>query len=185
MKKLIFTLTVFTFLVFNFQNASAQKFQAGASGGMIIPAGDWGDEANNGMGGAIFGKYFVKDNIAVGVSLQSYSMSLKSSEKSGGSNKSKPKMTINPAVAFVEYHFQLSGMSAYVGLDLGIYKFSAKSSMGNFSDSKNGLAPTFGLIFDLKNNFSAFGNAKYHYILTEGDATKAYGLNVGIIYTIK
>lgn len=126
------------------------------------------------IGPSFFFKKTFNEKIGVGLNLGYYF-------------KSEDGVTISftPIAASVDYSLSTNKFSPYLGMDLGLYRAAVSFDGASESQSKIGLAPTVGFNFELSDKLALNSNFKYHYILTEGEATKAIGINVGIAYKIK
>jgi outer membrane protein W len=83
------------------------------------------------------------------------------------------------------YFFSEEGFKPYAGLGLGMYMNSFSGGGESESgDSKIGFAPMAGFQYMFNDNLGLDVNLKYHYIMTEEEATTAFGANVGLVYNI-
>ena len=178
MKKLIFL--VLSLLGFMTMNVQAQ-ISVGATVGLQVPTGDFADAANMGLGFTIIGKYMVKDNLALGASV-GYSQF--GTDKDG----LNVNYSIIPITGLIEYHFGEGSLRPYVGADLGVYtlKTHIKFQGASTSDSKSnfGFAPTGGLIFGKSESLSFVVNAKYNYIMGDGNFDSWIGINFGAFFKL-
>jgi outer membrane protein W len=177
--KTLVKITAICALVLLTLSANAQ-IKVGAGAGIQLPMGTFGDMFNMGFGGAATGKYMLKENIAVGATI-GYGM-FSAKDNFGGSDM---KFTIMPIAASLSYYFATEGFKPYVGADLGFYMWSIKYSGTKVGDGSDlGFAPTVGFEYDLSESMALDVNAKYNYIMTEGDATTSLGVNVGLLFAL-
>jgi outer membrane protein W len=175
--------------------ASAQ-IKVNVSGGLFKPTGDFGDVAKMGFGGNVGGKYMLNEKMAVGASVGYYVASgsddvIDLYKFLSGSNDVKVNFTIIPIVGNFSYYFMTDGFKPYAGLDLGFYSAKGKLEIdgtdytkeaGLEGETKLGLAPVVGFEYAFSDKLALDVNAKYNYIMTEEDATTAFGLNVGVVF---
>jgi outer membrane protein W len=184
MKKIsIMTLTILLMVVMNVQ----AQFKVGATVGAQVPVGTSMDGFKTGLGLNLFGKYMLKENMAVGLNLGFLGLGTESS--GGDGDDSSPSCRFLPVTGLFEYYFNGDKIKPYIGADMGLYNFkvSYKSSGITYSDSKSyfGFAPVVGILYELNDKISLLGNLKYHYVATEGDAASMIGIHFGAVYTIK
>ena len=176
MKKVI--LVVFALVGFMTMNVQAQM-AVGATVGLQVPMGDFAEGTNMGFGITVIGKYMVKDNLALGVSV-GYSQF--------GTDVDDVNFSIRPITGLVEYHFGTEGIRPYVGADVGVYtaKANIKSQGVNVSASESylGFAPTGGVIFGKSESLSFMANVKYNVMLTDETSTGWIGINFGAIFQL-
>jgi outer membrane protein W len=184
MKKI--SILILTILLMVVMNAQAQ-FKAGATVGVQVPVGTSMDGYKTGLGLNLFGKYMLKENMAVGLNLGFLGLGFESS--GGDGDDSTPKSRFMPVTGLFEYYFNGDKIKPYIGADLGLYnyKVSYKAGGTSYSDSKSyfGFAPVVGAMYDLNDKISLLANLKFHYIATEGEAATMIGIHFGAIYTIK
>lgn len=186
--------------------AASAQIKVGANAGAFIPMGTFGDMAGTGFGGGLSGKYMLNDNMAVGLNAGYYTFGEKDLIIA------KYKMSIIPVAANFTYYFGEGSFKPYAGLDLGMYMvktdvtietsglsdlFSdlsdlsdtdtsssdASSSDTNDSQTKIGFAPVVGCEYNFTDALGLDVNAKYHYIMTEGDASTGLAINLGLVYS--
>ncbi len=182
MKKVILAFAAIVALSFSQANA---QIQIGAFGTYNKLLGDAGTDAPAGFGGGLEGKYFINPSLALGASFGF----IRHSETEAGITLST---TIMPILLTGNYFFTENGFRPYAGLGLGLYMLTFKSSgsvLGiplefETSESKTGFAPNAGFQYMFNDNLGLDVNLKYHYIMTEGEATTAFGANVGLVYNI-
>jgi opacity protein-like surface antigen len=177
MKK--FQILILVFNVFFVFNSQAQ-INVGATVGVQLPMGTFGDGFKTGFGFNAVGKYMLKENMAVGLNLGYTKFGTEVEGLSG---------SMMPITGLFEYHFGTGNIKPYVGADLGLYIYSVKVEIlgQSSSDSKMyfGFAPTGGVLYGLSDMLSLCANLKYNYVMTEGDAASWLGINVGAIIKIK
>lgn len=157
-------------------SASAQiKINAGLN--LLSPMGDFGDAFKMSYGFNVGGKYMLNDKMAVGANL-AYIMLQPETKVSGVT------YSLMPIAANFTYYFGTEGFKPYAGIDLGYYTNKVSGGGISISTSDLGFAPTVGFEYGLSDKLGLDVNAKYHYIMTEGDASSAFGINVGIYYNL-
>ena len=129
--------------------------------------------ADSQFGFNLAGKLAISDQIRVGANIGYY---FKSYEFGGRS------FTM-PITGLFEYSFNDEDFSPYAGIDLGIYRFGFSYDGNSDSQGYFGLAPVFGFNFSVADNLLLNFNAKYHYIMSEGESTSALGINAGVALT--
>lgn len=172
-------LGIFAFFAIGVQG----QIKVGGTLGLQMPMGDFADGYNAGVGIHAVGKYFLQENMAVGLNL-GYSKF--------GSEVENFSSSMVPITGLFEYHLGSPGegkVRPYVGGDAGLYSFGAKGKiMGiEYSDSELyfGIAPTAGVTYELSELLSLCGNLKYNIVFSEGESVSFLGINVGILYSIK
>ena len=155
---------------------SNAQIAIGLTGGFGSPMGDMASKdkfsLGNGFGGGLSGRYFLNDNMAVGLNIGYYSFSF---------HDVPPAITSNsyynlPITAAFDYYFMDEGFKPYAGLELGYIHTSYKLTQDvsgvsvDIKGSKGGLlfAPVVGVAYELNDNLDILLNAKYMYGLTEG-----------------
>lgn len=154
------------------------QLKIGGTLGLQMPTGDFGDAADTGFGINAVGKYFLSDQMAVGLNVGYGTFSTELDDL---------KFFNIPVTGLFEYHFGKpeSTVIPYLGGDLGLYSLGSKYDGESDSEMYFGFAPAVGINYPLSDLLSLNANLKYHVVLSEGDATTYMGLNVGLIYTIK
>ena len=175
MKKIL--LVAAMLLIFGIAQA---QINVGATIGVQIPTGNFGDGYKTGFGINAVGKYMLNENMAVGLNL-GYSRF--------GTGVTDFSSSMIPITGLFEYHFGTENIKPYIGADLGLYDYMVKIKFlgESSSDSKIffGFAPTAGVLYGLNDNLSLCANLKYNYVTSEGDAATWLGINVGVVYKIK
>lgn len=186
MKKLLFV--VVAMLMFGFSSTSFAQIKVGATAGLALPMGDFGEAWKMGFGGGIEGKYFISEKLALGASLGYYAFSAKDIDtdlKSEGA--SDPSFSIMPILATVDYFFTAEGFKPFIGAGVGLFSMKSKVSVPFFGDvettsSELGIAPTVGFLYGISDKLDFNVNAKYNMIFTEGSSTSYLGVNAGILF---
>ena len=134
-------------------------------------------------------KYDISDALRVGASAGYYSKSNHvNTVFSSGSPPINIKMSLYamPICGLVEYSFSDGKFSPYAGANFGLYKFGERLGGSykylNGSSGYFGLAPVVGANYSLSDNLAINANAKYHYVITEGEASSLYSINVGVSF---
>jgi outer membrane protein W len=120
-------------------------------------------------------KYDISDALRVGASAGYYS-------KSDELNGIKVSSNTMPICGLVEYSFSDGKVSPYAGANFGLYSFGARVDGVSVSSGYFGLAPVVGANYSLSDNLAINANAKYHYVMTEGEASSLYSINVGVSF---
>lgn len=182
-KNSIFIIVILLMIAVNVQ----AQFKAGATVGAQVPVGSSMDGFKTGLGLNLFGKYMLKDNMAVGLNIGFLGLGTGASD--GDEDDSAPKCRFMPVTGLFEYYFEGDKIKPYVGADLGLYNYKVSyTAMGyNYSASETyfGFAPVVGAMYAMNDKISLLANIKYHYVATDGDAATMIGIHVGAVYTIK
>ncbi len=125
------------------------------------------------MGLSFSGRYDVNDKITVGANLGYY---LNSYEKYGGHITEY----VMPVLGTLEYNFGNDDFVPFIGGNLGWYRFGAFGNDGTNAAGYFGLAPSAGFDYSISRTFFLHGSMYYHYIMTHGIRTSAFGFNAGI-----
>lgn len=182
MKKLVKLAAIAALTLFSV--AATAQIKIGANAAVGMPMGDNMEGFNTGFGGGLSGKYMLNDNMAVGAGFNYIKM---------GSDVDGVDFTVMPITANYTYYFGTEGFKPYAGIDAGIYMttFNMKMDLGmlgttevEVSDSNTGFAPVVGFEYAFSDALALDVNAKYNYIMTEGDASTILGINVGIVYSL-
>ncbi len=173
LKKIALIIALATVVTFS---AMAQV-SVGLTGGMGLPMGDMAnkDKMNlgSGFGGGLTGRYFLNDNMAVGLNLSYFSFAV--NDVPSGVTASYSNM---PITAAFDYYFMDEGIKPYAGLEAGFLYSSIKSSQTvsgktvDVTGSKSGLliAPVVGVAYGVNDALDIMLNAKYMYGMTSGKA---------------
>ena len=178
---------VFVFIGLFAFGAQAQ-INIGATVGLTLPMGDFGNGLNTGFGFNAIGKYSLSNNMAVGVSVGYSSFGTGSENLSYG---------VIPITGLFEYSFGSGAFKPYLGADLGLYMFRSKLSytfLGTTTsntDTKSyfGFAPTGGVMYEISKNLSICGNLKYNMVFAkdalDNSTTSTWlGINAGVIFKL-
>lgn len=150
---------------------SNAQIAIGLTGGMGLPMGDMSNKdkgsLGSGFGGGLTGRYFLNDNMAVGVNISYFSFTV--NDVPSGVTASYNNM---PITAAFDYYFMDEGFKPYAGLEAGFinasYKTSANSTDINFSKGGLLVAPVVGFAYGINENIDLMLNAKYMYGMTSG-----------------
>jgi hypothetical protein len=170
MKKVITIFGAVLFASLLFTNEAKAQVSVGANLGMFKSFTEGSDAQ---LGFNLYGKYSINDKIRVGGNLGYY---FKSYDFFG----SKLRSFTMPITALFEYSFSDNDFSPYAGADIGIYRFGLSGGGGDVLNF--GLAPVVGFNYNLSDKLLLNGNLKYHYIMSEGESTSAFGVNAGVCY---
>ena len=156
-------------------SASAQ-IKVNVGGGLLFPMGDFGDAAKTGFGANVGGKYMLNEKMAVGLNVGYFMMG----EKFDGL-----KISVIPVSGSFSYYFGEGAFKPYASAELGYYTTKVKIDALDMDESESdlGFAPVFGVEYALSDKLALDVNAKYHYIMTEDEATTAFGINVGVLFS--
>ena len=169
MKKIVLSLA--TVLLFA-MGSNAQKQVGGGLGMLRLSLGS-GTDATNLLGLHAFGKYNVNDNVRIGANLGYYSKS-----EDGLSFFSMP------ISGLVEYTKNSGKLTPYGGIEVGLNSMGFRYKGESESEGFLFFAPVAGIEFELTKQLNGLVNAKYNYIMTEGEATTGIGFNVGVAYNL-
>lgn len=178
-------IALFAVAAFFAVSASAQ-IKVNVGGGLALPMGDFGDGFKMGYGVNVGGKYMLNEKMAVGASL-GYFMFTPKDEVEG----IDVKFSMMPIVGNFTYYFGTEGFKPYAGADLGFYMWKFKQE-GEFmgipfdvedNGSDIGFAPIVGFEYGFSDKLALDVNAKYNYVMTEGEASTYVGINVGVSYS--
>lgn len=129
--------------------------------------------SDNGFGGGLTGRYWLKDNMAVGLNISYFSFGVK--DVPSGQTATYSIMPI--ALAF-DYYFMTEGFKPFAGLEVGYancYYLNKVASSGSFpaydvSFNNNGLflAPVIGASYEVTDYIDIILNSKYMFGLNGG-----------------
>ena len=162
-------------ILFAFGVNAQIKLNAGAS--LVLPMGDFGDAFKTSFGFNVGGKYMLNDKMAVGANI-GYVMLQPETKISGVT------YSMMPIVGSFTYYLGGEGFKPYAGIDLGYYIIKASGGGISISTSDFGFAPTVGFEYGFSDKLSLDVNAKYHYIMSDPDASSAVGIIIGIAYAL-
>lgn len=171
MKKTILKMIAVAGIVTGSVFTSNAQIAIGLTGGMGLPMGDMSNKdkgsLGSGFGGGLTGRYFLNDNMAVGVNISYFSFTV--NDVPSGVTASYNNM---PITAAFDYYFMDEGFKPYAGLEAGFinasYKTSANSTDINFSKGGLLVAPVVGFAYGINDNIDLMLNAKYMYGMTSG-----------------
>ena len=167
MKKIILLASVG---LFSLTNVMAQK-SITASLGMLKFS-----DADAMLGLQISPKFSVNEKMKVGANIGYYSTS---DEVLG----IKFKTAVMPITGLFEYTFSDGDFSPYAGADFGLYRFMASIAGESASEGYLGLASTLGANYNINDKMTINANFKYHYIMSEGEASTPISLNAGVSFS--
>ena len=142
MKK-IFFVALFLFTL-NINQSNAQAIQAGLNMGLQIPVGNFASWYHTGLGVGAYGKYFLKENMAVGANLNFNSFH-SNRYHDYYNNDWRNTASITAFTGLFQYYFSTDKLKPYAGADLGFYfwrlhqynyywtRTYAKTNLGYFS----------------------------------------------------
>jgi len=182
MKKISLLIVAFIgLIVFNTQ----AQIHLGGTIGLQIPTGDMADGMKTGFGLDLLGKYYLNDNIAIGLDVGWARFGV---EDMGFEEDIDASGAFVPLTALVEYHFGTGKVKPFIGADLGLYIFKVKASYqgvsASTSESYFGFAPVGGIEYDIKDNLAFTANLKYNYIMIEDSNGSYLGINAGVIFKL-
>ncbi|MBI2271447.1 MAG: porin family protein [Bacteroidetes bacterium] len=160
-------------LVLVSSNQSKAQVSIGANLGVFKFTAE-GSDAQFGFN--LSGKYEINDKIRVGANLGYY---FKTYDFLG----SKLRSFTMPITGLIEFSFSDNNFSPYAGADIGIYRFGLSGNEGSsLVNGYFGIAPVAGFNYSLSDNLLINTNIKYHYVLSDEQATSAFGVSAGIFY---
>jgi outer membrane protein W len=171
MKKTILKMIAVAGIVAGSVFTSNAQIAIGLTGGFASPMGDMSNKdkgsLGSGFGGGLTGRYFLNDNMAVGVNLSYFSFTV--NDVPSGITASYNNM---PITAAFDYYFIDEGFKPYAGLEAGFinasYKTSANGTDINFSKGGLLVAPVVGFAYGINDNIDLMLNAKYMFGMTSG-----------------
>lgn len=171
MKKTIIKMIAVAGIVAGSVITSSAQIAIGLTGGLGLPMGDMSNKdkerLGSGFGGGLNGRYFLNDNMAVGVNLSYFSFSV--NDVPSGITATYSNL---PITAAFDYYFMDEGFKPYAGLEAGFINSFYKVSGGGaeLSYSKGGflVAPVIGFAYGINDNIDLMLNAKYMYGMTAG-----------------
>ncbi|MFA9213413.1 MAG: outer membrane beta-barrel protein [Candidatus Methylacidiphilales bacterium] len=193
MKKTILKMIAVAGIVTGSVFTSNAQISIGLTGGfgtgmdLAKPLGGSGDKlaSENGFGGGITGRYWLNDNMAVGLNVSYFSFNSKNVPSGVTSSYS-----VLPISLAFDYYFMDEGFKPFAGLEAGymigswIAKYNANyDGNGNpafdMSYKNNGLfvAPVVGVAYGINDNFDILLNAKYVLGLNGGKQDLTYSIS--------
>lgn len=175
------SLLIFVLMCFLSYNAKAQ-FVAGATLGLQVPVGDFGDGAKAGVGINLSGHYMLKENMAVGLNIGFNRFG--GQDFGFGDEDYNYSYSMIPVTGLFEYHFSAGSIKPYAGLELGLYNFGYRVKYGGEverdGESYFGLAPAAGVLYNINENLILCANLKLNNVFAEGDNLTWIGINAGV-----
>lgn len=178
MKKLVKLAAIAALTLFSV--AATAQIKIGANAAVGMPMGTLGDVYSAGFGGGLSAKYMLNDNMSVGAGFNYIKL---------GSDMEGVDFSTMPVTANFSYYFGTEGFKPYAGIDAGIFMNTFTMDLGIFGTAETassdlGFAPVVGFEYAFSDALALDVNAKYNYIMTEGDASTILGINVGIVYSL-
>jgi len=178
MKKIsILVLTLLFLLVFDIH----AQLNVGATVGAQIPVGSSMEGFKTGLGVNVTGRYLIKENMAIGVNIGYLGLGT----PDFGYDEVSVSSSFIPITGLFEYYIGSEKVKPYFGIDAGVYLFRVKASAMGVSASTTetyvGFAPVGGIMIDLSEKISFVANAKYHFVLSEGDNATMIGIHAGVV----
>jgi len=185
MKKIFIVLIFLSIIKIN-----EAQIQVGVVLGPQFPVGGFTDAFNSGIGFGSTGKYFMKENMAVGTNLH-YNYFTGDRYYNEGRNRA----AITAFTGMFQYYFSTDKIKPYAGGDFGLYFWNwrwytyywinpaGNPAYGYYHDNGTalGFAPSGGITYDITDKFVLDGNLKFNLILTESDLNYL-GMNLGLFY---
>lgn len=140
----------------------------------------WGSDGTLGLNLEV--KYDISDALRVGASAGYYSKSNHVNNVFSYGSPIKISLYAMPICGLVEYSFSDGKFSPYAGANFGLYSFGARVDGVSVSSGYFGLAPVVGANYSLSDNLAINANAKYHYVMYDGEASSLYSINVGVSF---
>ena len=163
----------------------------GASVGVQFPTGSGSEGMKTGFGFNVVGKYFLKENIAVGLNSGYLRFGIKEFSLFGADFSGSTSFI--PITGLFEYHFGTGKIKPYLGADLGAYivitkaegTYQGEHQSDSNSEAHFGFAPVAGLSAEINDNTSFWANLKYNDVTASGGSATWFGINAGLIFKIK
>jgi opacity protein-like surface antigen len=170
MKKFkLIALIVFSLLTANVYS----QVQFGLQVGPQFPLGDFSSGYNMGFGFSANGKYFLSDDVAVGLNF---------GYNHFGTDYKDVNCGLMPMTLLAEYHLSTGDIQPVLGFDIGAYNVTVNVLGIKSSDLQFGLAPYAGLQYHLSDNFALTGALKWNYVMTKNSDFDWLGVNLGIVF---
>ena len=154
------------------------QFSATSNLGLMYYMGDSWSEYDYRLqtGINLSGKYTFKEKMRVGLNIGYYTKSIDGF-----------RVSTRPVTVSFDYIISTSSkIKPYGSLELGTYGFIYSSDGESSSTSDIGLAPAFGIDYELTEKLDLNGNLKYNYVLTKdndySENTSILGFNIGVTY---
>lgn len=177
MKKLQI-LVLLSLTIFSFQ--AAAQIAIGLGGGILKSTEDNTDAL---LGGELYVKYDVTDQIRAGINFGYYSETDKIGE-------TKFVSSLVPISIAGEYVFLEDKFRPYIGVHLGLLRAGFKAGSTNVSDAYFSLAPVAGVDYQLTDNIGLNLNFKYGFAFYKNDFTdeidnfSTISPNIGVFYKL-
>lgn len=156
-----------------FFNTASSQFSVGAGAGAF----NLTDGVSESMGGFnISGGYALNEKMTVGLNVGNY---WKSFDILGISLTS----FVRPVTVSFKNDFMEDAFRVYAGAEVGLITFGVSFDGESESESYLGLGGIGGVKYLFNDNISAFGEAKYQYIMLENTSEGAVVFNIGLNFT--
>lgn len=154
MKKILFTICLMTGLY-----AAAQaQVSITPRASYTMPQGFMSNIASNGFGYGLDLDYAVNDNLRIGASFSQQHFNA----EIAGFSLNMVDFKVTPITASVKYVLPGSTLRPYIGLQGGIYNFSAGAAGFDITREYWGLAPSLGVLYPINDKLDFFADAQYH-----------------------
>ena len=165
---------------FMFSNQTqAQSIRAGVYATPSIPIGDFGDLYSFGIGGKVFGNYFINENLHVGIEAGYLTVS---TDFDGPDELDPGNLNLIPLQATVGYHFMGADedFDVYVASGAGLFiNPDAEEDASNF-----GFSPRVGVSLPIGDDLRIDGSVGYTTITQEVSSLDFLAINAGISYLL-
>jgi len=196
MKK-VFFIVLYLFAL-GISRSNAQAIQAGLNIGFQIPVGNFASWYHPGFSVGAQGKYFLKENMAIGANLNFNSFHGDRYHDAYNNNDWKNYASITAFTGLFQYFFSTDKLKPYAGSDLGfyfwrsqVYSYYWTNPAGhpvydyhNDHGTALGIAPMGGVTYDVTDKLVLDANLKFNLMLTES-GLNFLGINFGVLYKIK
>lgn len=123
-----------------------------------MPQGFMSNIAGNGFGYGLDLDYAVNDNLRIGASFSQQRFNA----EIAGFNINAVDFKVTPITASVKYVLPGTTLRPYIGLQGGIYNFSAGAIGFDITREYWGLAPSLGVLYPINDKIDFFADAQYH-----------------------
>lgn len=123
-----------------------------------MPQGFMSNIAGNGFGYGLDLDYAVSDNFRIGASFSQQNFN----GEIAGFSISAVDFKVTPITASVKYVLPGTTLRPYIGLQGGIYNFSAGAAGFDINREYWGLAPSLGVLYPVNEKIDFFASAQYH-----------------------
>lgn len=177
MKKVILSVVALVAISFG---AHAQRFDLGVNIPVGLPSGDIADGLGLGIGGGVFAKYFVADNIAVGAEIDFLSFSGEEVDGEEGIGS-----TLMPLMVTGDYHVMPDeDFDFYGGLGIGYFMIGGDygDALDELELSKGGLgiAPRVGINYLLADALRINFNVGYNLVFSGDTYSETFDPGFGL-----